>query len=61
MLQSRASLLALVDAQQSLVFGVRDKVGRADCGLRTRSWDVAFAKLENMVRGTELAKASLGL
>ncbi len=32
-----------------------------DCGLRTRSWDVALAKLENMVRGTQLAKASLGL
>jgi 5-methyltetrahydropteroyltriglutamate--homocysteine methyltransferase len=32
-----------------------------DCGLRTRSWEVAFAKLQNMVRGTELAKASLGL
>jgi 5-methyltetrahydropteroyltriglutamate--homocysteine methyltransferase len=32
-----------------------------DCGLRTRSWDVALAKLENMVRGTELAKTSLGL
>jgi 5-methyltetrahydropteroyltriglutamate--homocysteine methyltransferase len=32
-----------------------------DCGLRTRSWDVAYAKLENMVAGTELAKKSLGL
>jgi 5-methyltetrahydropteroyltriglutamate--homocysteine methyltransferase len=32
-----------------------------DCGLRTRSWDVALAKLENMVRGAQLAKASLGL
>lgn len=32
-----------------------------DCGLRTRSWDVAYAKLENMVAGTELAKRSLGL
>ncbi|MGH2686026.1 MAG: hypothetical protein ACRDJP_11230, partial [Actinomycetota bacterium] len=32
-----------------------------DCGLRTRSWDVAYAKLENMVAGVELAKSSLGL
>ncbi len=32
-----------------------------DCGLRTRSWDVAYAKLENMVAGTELAKHALGL
>ncbi|HEX2049525.1 MAG TPA: hypothetical protein VHJ34_02700 [Actinomycetota bacterium] len=32
-----------------------------DCGLRTRSWDVAYAKLCNMVEGVELAKKSLGL
>jgi 5-methyltetrahydropteroyltriglutamate--homocysteine methyltransferase len=32
-----------------------------DCGLRTRSWDVAFAKLRNMVAGTELARDALGL
>lgn len=32
-----------------------------DCGLRTRSWDVAHAKLENMVAGVRLAKRSLGL
>ena len=32
-----------------------------DCGLRTRSWDVAYAKLENMVAGVQLAKRSLGL
>jgi 5-methyltetrahydropteroyltriglutamate--homocysteine methyltransferase len=32
-----------------------------DCGLRTRSWDVAFRKLENLVAGVELAKGSLGL
>jgi 5-methyltetrahydropteroyltriglutamate--homocysteine methyltransferase len=32
-----------------------------DCGLRTRSWDVAYAKLENMVAGVELAKKSLGI
>src|ERR671935_849725 len=27
-----------------------------DCGLRTRSWNVAYRKLQNMVEGTELAK-----
>ncbi|MFN2543279.1 MAG: hypothetical protein ABR600_01740 [Actinomycetota bacterium] len=32
-----------------------------DCGLRTRSWDVAYEKLRNMVEGTELAKSALGL
>ena len=32
-----------------------------DCGLRTRSWDVAFGKLQNMVAGVQLAKGSLGL
>jgi 5-methyltetrahydropteroyltriglutamate--homocysteine methyltransferase len=32
-----------------------------DCGLRTRSWDVAYRKLQNMVEGTQLAKRSLGL
>ena len=32
-----------------------------DCGLRTRSWDVAFAKLRNLVAGVELAKRDLGL
>jgi 5-methyltetrahydropteroyltriglutamate--homocysteine methyltransferase len=32
-----------------------------DCGLRTRSWDVAYRKLQNMVEGTQLAKTSLGL
>jgi 5-methyltetrahydropteroyltriglutamate--homocysteine methyltransferase len=32
-----------------------------DCGLRTRSWDVAYEKLQNMVEGTQLAKAQLGL
>jgi 5-methyltetrahydropteroyltriglutamate--homocysteine methyltransferase len=32
-----------------------------DCGLRTRSWDVALAKLTNMVAGTEMAKDALGL
>lgn len=30
-----------------------------DCGLRTRSWAVAHAKLVNMVQGTRLAEAAL--
>lgn len=32
-----------------------------DCGLRTRSWDVAYRKLDSMVAGVELAKRDLGL
>jgi 5-methyltetrahydropteroyltriglutamate--homocysteine methyltransferase len=32
-----------------------------DCGLRTRSWDVAYRKLENMVAGVHQAKEELGL
>lgn len=27
-----------------------------DCGLRTRTWEIAYAKLRNMVRGAELAR-----
>jgi 5-methyltetrahydropteroyltriglutamate--homocysteine methyltransferase len=30
-----------------------------DCGLRTRSWDVAYEKLVNMVEGTRLAEEAL--
>jgi 5-methyltetrahydropteroyltriglutamate--homocysteine methyltransferase len=32
-----------------------------DCGLRTRSWDVAYRKLEHMVAGVQQAKEELGL
>ena len=32
-----------------------------DCGLRTRTWDVAFAKLRNMVEAVQQVKAKLGL
>ena len=32
-----------------------------DCGLRTRSWDIVFAKLQNMVEGRALAAQALGL
>jgi 5-methyltetrahydropteroyltriglutamate--homocysteine methyltransferase len=30
-----------------------------DCGLRTRSWDVVYEKLANMVQGTRLAEQVL--
>jgi 5-methyltetrahydropteroyltriglutamate--homocysteine methyltransferase len=32
-----------------------------DCGLRTRSWEVAYTKLRNMVAGVHLAKKELRL
>jgi 5-methyltetrahydropteroyltriglutamate--homocysteine methyltransferase len=32
-----------------------------DCGLRTRSWTVAYQKLRNMTAGVELARKSLGI
>jgi 5-methyltetrahydropteroyltriglutamate--homocysteine methyltransferase len=32
-----------------------------DCGLRTRSWKVAYEKLRNMTAGVELARKALGL
>jgi len=32
-----------------------------DCGLRTRSWKVAYEKLRNMSAGVELARHDLGL
>ncbi|MEM3730220.1 MAG: hypothetical protein QW667_04605 [Candidatus Bathyarchaeia archaeon] len=31
-----------------------------DCGLRTRTWEVSFQKLRNMVLGAELARKSFG-
>lgn len=31
-----------------------------DCGLRTRSWDVAYQKQVNLVRGAEMARSALG-
>jgi 5-methyltetrahydropteroyltriglutamate--homocysteine methyltransferase len=30
-----------------------------DCGLRTRSWEVAYQKLRAMVEGTRLAEEAL--
>lgn len=32
-----------------------------DCGLRTRTWDVSFDKLKNMVEGRDLALREIGL
>ncbi len=32
-----------------------------DCGLRTRSWDIAFKKLRNMVEGKYLAEKEAGI
>ena len=44
------------------VFGDPSRVQvTPDCGLRTRSWDVAYRKLCNMVEGTRMARESLGL
>jgi 5-methyltetrahydropteroyltriglutamate--homocysteine methyltransferase len=44
------------------VFGDPNRIQvTPDCGLRTRSWDVAYRKLQNMVEGTQLAKKDLGL
>jgi 5-methyltetrahydropteroyltriglutamate--homocysteine methyltransferase len=31
----------------------------ADCGLRTRTWEISFQKLKNMVLGAELARRAL--
>jgi 5-methyltetrahydropteroyltriglutamate--homocysteine methyltransferase len=44
------------------VFGDPNRIQvMPDCGLRTRSWDVAYRKLESMVAGVALAKKELGL
>ncbi len=32
-----------------------------DCGLRTRSWEIAYRKLASMAAGVRLARAALGL
>jgi 5-methyltetrahydropteroyltriglutamate--homocysteine methyltransferase len=42
------------------VFGGPERIHvTPDCGLRTRSWDVAYDKLRNMVEGVGLAEAAL--
>jgi 5-methyltetrahydropteroyltriglutamate--homocysteine methyltransferase len=30
-----------------------------DCGLRTRTWEIAYEKLENLVKGAELAREAV--
>ena len=43
------------------VFGGPERIHvTPDCGLRTRSWEVAHDKLSNMVEGVHLAEAHLG-
>jgi 5-methyltetrahydropteroyltriglutamate--homocysteine methyltransferase len=42
------------------VFGDPERIHVCpDCGLRTRSWEVAYEKLSNMVEGTKLAEQAL--
>lgn len=42
------------------ILGDRERIYvNPDCGLRTRSWDVAYTKLTNIVKGAELAKQSV--
>jgi 5-methyltetrahydropteroyltriglutamate--homocysteine methyltransferase len=42
------------------VFGDPERIHVCpDCGLRTRSWEVAYEKLRNMVQGTKLAEEAL--
>jgi 5-methyltetrahydropteroyltriglutamate--homocysteine methyltransferase len=42
------------------VFGGPERIHvTPDCGLRTRSWEVAYEKLVNMVEGTRLAEQTL--
>ncbi|MDR7455342.1 MAG: hypothetical protein QN137_12805, partial [Armatimonadota bacterium] len=42
------------------VLGAEKIWGNPDCGLRTRTWDVAFAKLRNLVEGARLAREAVG-
>lgn len=41
------------------VLGAEKIWGNPDCGLRTRTWDVAFAKLLNLVEGARRAREAL--
>ena len=47
----------LLDAAR--VLGAEKIWANPDCGLRTRTWDVAFAKLQNLVEGARLAREEL--
>jgi 5-methyltetrahydropteroyltriglutamate--homocysteine methyltransferase len=48
----------LLDAAR--VLGAEKIWANPDCGLRTRTWDVAFAKLCTLVEGARLARAAVG-
>ncbi len=41
------------------VLGAEKIWANPDCGLRTRTWDVAFAKLQNLVLGARLAREAV--
>jgi Methionine synthase II (cobalamin-independent) len=41
------------------VLGAEKIWANPDCGLRTRTWDVAFAKLQNLVLGARLAREAI--
>ncbi len=41
------------------VLGAEKIWANPDCGLRTRTWDVAFAKLQNLVEGARLAREAM--
>ena len=43
------------------VLGAERIWANPDCGLRTRTWDVAFAKLQNLVEGARLARETLAV
>lgn len=44
------------------VFGGPERIHVCpDCGLRTRSWDVAYDKLRSLVEGVDLARQELGI
>lgn len=44
------------------VFGGPERIQVVpDCGLRTRTWEVAYRKLESMVEGVHLARVALGM
>jgi 5-methyltetrahydropteroyltriglutamate--homocysteine methyltransferase len=46
--------------QAAEILGAPERIWvNPDCGLRTRTWDVAFAKLQNLVEGARLAREAL--
>jgi 5-methyltetrahydropteroyltriglutamate--homocysteine methyltransferase len=47
----------LLDAAR--VLGPEKIWANPDCGLRTRTWDVAFTKLQNLVEGARLAREAV--